>query len=317
MNTELAPEESAYIDRLLEETADADDMEVDYDGMLRAIKAKAREEGIVIFPASPRRPRFSAKKVIAALSATAAVLAMGLGILLMSKTAIKSTAPSADAEPAGTTAQEAYATNKTQLTAAATHDAQKTPDSVPGTPSSEAPMPTSRSATEDPAGPTAEPDPAFSEIAPSITDITENIITMPTGYPIRGGRVDYLLIAAFYAEPENAEQLIPEALPDDMPVKESPDELMVYAASMTAEKHESVRFYSCRITDERDYDLEVGVARCKTGIDGSLEMLWRVTEETWLSVEFKGIEAEFAEQLLTTLPLACSPYSQTDENDAA
>ena len=102
-----------------------------------------------------------------------------------------------------------------------------------------------------------------------------------------------------------------------MPVKESPDELMVYAASMTAEKHESVRFYSCRITDERDYDLEVGVARCKTGVDGSLEMLWRVTEETWLSVEFKGIEAEFAEQLLTTLPLACSPYSQTDENDAA
>ncbi|MBQ4446925.1 MAG: hypothetical protein II897_01355 [Clostridia bacterium] len=313
LNTELSPEETACIDRLLHETAEAEDSEVDYSGMLRAIKARAKEEGIVIFPAANKKaPRFTAKRVIASLGTAAAALAMGLAVLAVIKSGTKSSLPHSamnDGEKSSSAAQTAsvdmsVAPGKTESLVTAVP--------VTAAPATEPPLTTEIPETPEPAAPATEiiPSPSDKESYPIVTEVT---ISVPTGYPTRGGYVDYSLIAAFTDAPDSADQLIPTAMPEDMPVKESPDELMVYAASKEQTKNVSARFYSCRVTDERDESLEVGVARSTVSNDGSITMLWHAAEDTWLRIEFKGIEEEYAEQLLKSLPLCCSPYSIEDE----
>lgn len=321
LNFELSPEENDFVDRLLRETAEFEDEKVDYEGMLRAIKAEAKKEGIVIFPAAKKQRRASVRKVIAGLSTAAAVLAMGLAVLAIVKTNVKKTDISPEAMKGDVTEAAILPTSNADAVSPSELSSDHEPSEnaystrnpeLTSVPATEEPAPSALPVVSGSSLPDNSPLPTAAYNGEGKKDPPSDEITMPTGFPTRGGYVDYSLIAAFYAEPESTDQLIPEALPEDMPAKESPDELMVYAASPAA-KDETVRFYSCRVTDERDDDLEVGVARCAVNNDGSIRMLWHASEETWLLVEFGGIELEYAEQLLTTLPLCCSPYSLEEE----
>lgn len=77
LENELPPEESAAIDRLLSDFAEAENSEVDYASMLASIKAKARKENISVFPAAGKK-RGTARRVLTGVGAAAAVFVVGL-----------------------------------------------------------------------------------------------------------------------------------------------------------------------------------------------------------------------------------------------
>lgn len=310
LNYELSPEESAAIDRLLSSTAEAEDMEVDYDGMLRAIKARARAEGISVFSAkkaraASKKPAEKGSRVLRGFfigaGAVAAVFVLGLtGVLAMKLLGTKTAAPAApdiNANVDSSDSKHAYASA----------DAERT--YLPEESSEQTSAPTEAALITNSPAETAAP--VVTELVPA-TFTAEPIYTpevtadpfatsIPTSYPVRGGFIDYSCLAEFSEDPTLPEQLLPE-FPTDMFISVDPDTLYVYALGSDPDS-DNVFYYSCCPAVSPDEDIEIGCARVFTGDTGELRYVWRVTESTFLDIDLEGYDRETAEQLLLTLPL--------------
>ncbi|MCR5808884.1 MAG: hypothetical protein K6G56_04920 [Clostridiales bacterium] len=289
---ELSPEENARIDRLLSEVAEEDDAKVDYSAMLKAIKAKAAEEGILVFPkaAAKKKKRGALKRVFMGVSAAAAVFVLGFTAL---------TAMNVIAPKAGFRNQDAYAPedNKTvtesdhiQANRTACADFTIDPNLVKETSAAtEAPAETAyvREATPVPAVPTDEP----------IIETAEPTV-IPTEFATKGGMSGYVAIPGFGEEPETADKLMPDEIPEFM--EQKLDDIERKASAFGSDV-EGEHIFECRVEENPDPGIPVGVAVYTDGYDGKLSYLWRITDELCLRVEFVGFDRKEAEDLLAGL----------------
>lgn len=283
MTRVLTPEEDAYIDRMLRETADFDDSRVDYDAILEGVRRKAAAEGIAIFPAKKKPAERKRSRVIRGIlsgfGAAAAVFLVGIATFaLLDGTRMKANAPSAnhDGEPHEHTAS--ICTKEPEISDAPV--LQPTFDAV-----TEAPSETD--------GITSEPDPT---LLPTFAPADPVVITeLPTREPTKGDTVTVIAIAAPDGKPETASDLIPQELPDAMTVEESGSRLEV-----TAEGEDGA-FYRCRAVEEAPADIKIGELRCSENYKGVLNYVWRIDEDTCLEFEFRSFTRETAEELIRSI----------------
>ncbi len=292
IDTELSPRESAAIDSIMKHAADRENGEVDYNAMLASIKRRAADEGIVVFPAGRKAKKESIWKRIALGAATAAaVFVVGLSVLFvldsLSSGGQSSNHSSAEAfvsgEPSGS--KQGSSPSITALSTKAPSPGIKKETSSPNeVESAHSAAPVSR-----------ETDSAESpELSP-----------FPTEFTMRGGSAGYLDLSSFENEPDNADDLVPADLPscmvvmpqvDDLP--ESPN-LSVQAAGESDGKTYS---YTCMSVSDLVVDLDVGVAMYKYDEEsGHITYIWRISEDTFLVVDFDGFDLESAEELLSSL----------------
>lgn len=292
--SELTPEEEAAIDRILREHANAENDGIDYAAIHDAILRKAREEGISVFakPAKPaekggkagnnEKPERKAAWVryaLTGLAAAAAVFVIGFAMF--------------------TILRDAFGTEKRSGQTAYTPDDGRPADGVVS--SAEPAVRTEGiKGTSTPGIATFDP-----AVETHSTDTIPEPTPIPTEYPVRGGVGGYVELASFTAEPADSTWLIPAELPEYMPYVCSETELFVTAAGKS---EEGVSRYECRILRADDSlanaSLGIGCASYQTNeFSGTVKYLWRVTEESWLSVEFAGFDREQAEEILLSLPL--------------
>ena len=289
IDIKLTPEEEAAIDRALSETAKAETSEVDFDAIHDAILKKARAEGVVVFakPKKKERTPGRAKRIIAAVSAAAAVFIVGFAAFAVLRNGFgyfeNMQSASADDNPKrGDAVVSTDAPNKQGEIAAPTFFA-----------------------TELPVYPTAQATEAI-DVHPVGTPI-------PTEYAMKDGSlVGYIAINCFTVEPPDSVYLIPELMPEFV-------ELTAFDASIAVsgfgKDFERTITYKCRVTADEDLSLGVGWARYKLGNEGEIELLWRVTEDCWLSVNVSGFKLEETVELLKSIPL-CDPTSEFAEQAA-
>ena len=284
---ELSAAEEAELDRILRETAEADNREVDFDAIHDAILKNARRKGIYVFPAnkSAKRPAAGKKNGLArslwtGAATAAAVFVIGFTVFAVlngingnrsnNKTAYGDTNDSAVKQTLVTKAPEASAPEETIEPTVA-------PDVV---------------MTLAPITPTAD--------AARITLETP----LPTEYPMRGGIAGYTLLAPFTVNAEVPSELLPALLPEIREVTSSEDEFSVTAAG---EDEGRDWCYKCRVispdSDEADTTLGVSVARYTTDFAGIIRYVWRVSEDSWLEITLIGFEREAADELLMSIPL--------------
>ena len=284
---ELSPEEEAFIDRALRETADADTAEVDSEAIYDAIMKRARGEGISVF-AKPAKKKSSYKRVWTGFAAAAAVFVVGLAVIAVLKNGFgfvfdKSAEPNSETDPR-------------EHTVAVNTDKPKT-DVM-----STAPVMT------------LKPSQDVSLFTPGPTEniaVIPSNSPIPTEYPTKGGGwVGYTILNAFSEDPANAEDLIPASLPDFMLTKPSQTELSVM--SYYKNEYGEEWSYTCAASEVSDVQLGVGAARFTVNSDGSLRFVWRVTETCWLDAGFTGFEFDEAWDILLTLPLCAESVNNTD-----
>ncbi len=284
---ELSPEEEAFIDRALRETADAANRDVDFGAIHDSILKKARGEGISVF-AKPAGKKSSARRVWTGVAAAAAVFVVGLAVIAVLKNGFGFVFDKQSPSVSGDEPNEhtvAVSTDKPGRKGGVNTDLA-----------------------------TALPTQSAAVITPKPT---ENVDVLPTSspvpdeYPTRdGGWIGYTILNTFTTAPAGAEDLIPEALPDFMLTKASPTELSVKSYYMSEYGEEWI--YTCTASELGDTRLGVGAARFTVDPDGSVRFVWRVTETCWLDASFKGFEFDEAWDILLTLPLCAESVNSTD-----
>ena len=285
---ELSPAEEAELDRLLRETAEADNKEVDFDAIHDAVLKKAREKGIYVFPAKKAAKRPAAKKsglarsIWTGAAAAAAVFVIGFTLFAVlngingnssnNKTAYGESNDSAvkHGDAVVTKAPETSVPEES-------FEPAFTPDTV---------------MTLAPVTPTAD--------AARITLETP----LPTEYPMRGGVAGYTLLAPFTVNAEEPAELLPELLPEIRELTSSDEELTITAAG---ENEGRDWCYKCRVlssdSEEADTSLGVSVARYTTDFAGIIRYVWRVSEDSWLEITLIGFEREAIDEMLLSIPL--------------
>lgn len=289
-DTELSPEESAAIDRILAGISAEDDRRVDYDGMLRRIKAAAGSEGIVVFPSDRAKKRKGLVKRLALGAATAAaVFVVGLAAMLVLRTVLDD---DAEAPVVGT---EAYFSEKPVKDA---HDSTPVKHTAKAT---SAPKDNTK-VTNAPAAPVTEPTSAPEE--PSLS-VLPDLSPFPTEFPMRGGSAGYVELESFETAPEDAADLVPADLPPCMNVMPVDDPLLPVpnlSAEAAGADGGNEYTYTCTVVSDLDVELEVGVAMYKYDEEsGHITYIWRITDEAYLVADFDGFSLEQAQELLTSL----------------
>lgn len=292
---ELSPEESAEIDRIMRETAQLDDAEVDYDAILKGVKRRAKKEGIVIFPSKREHGavrRGVLRAALAGAAVAAAVIAVGFGALSLAKQAFPA--------PRGDSSVDAYVSEPV------------------GANDTKAPAPTSAvistEATETVNRSTA---PAYTVVPetpePDLT-VDPFFTPLPTETAMRGGLTGYVLLDSFDTIPDEIREILPADLPPFMSSKGIEDPFLEAKAYGLAGDEEYL--YVCRVMTrdevellEGEAPLGVGVAKYTVSDTGELHYVWRITEDVYLDVEFSGFDRLTAEELLLELA--------ADETDAA
>lgn len=282
---ELSPEEEASIDRIMAEAAALDNAEVDFDAIYMGVKRRAAEEGIVIFP-SKRDRRANTRRgilraALAGAAVAAAVLAVGFGALTLVKQVFpesKGNNVIADA----TVSEDASASLKT----------------------AKAPSPTSAVVDTEPG---EEGTHMFSAVpATQEPDLTEDpfLTPLPTETAMKGGVMGYVLLDSFDFVPDEIREIVPDDLPAFMVTKGIEDPVLEAKSYGVVEDTEY--YYECRklsVFDieqgETDIELGVGVARYsydETAL--TLHYLWRISEDSFLRIDFLGFDRYSAEDLL-------------------
>lgn len=296
LDIELSPEETAAIDRLMKSVADADDREVDYDAMLDSIKRRAAGEGIFVFPAKKKTKKEGLLKRFAMGAATAAaVFAVGLFAMTMinklSADKDQSESPAVDAYVSESASGVKRTSRPTNNTAADT----KAPSAITDTKHTEPVLePVS---TQSP-----EALPATQEPAPvELPDVS----VLPTSFPMRGGSAGYLDLDPFEEEPLTASDLVPVSLPDCMNLRTdtgTPGDTSNLSAIAEGESDGQEYSYTCTVVHDLDVDLNVGMAMYKYDeTSGHITCIWRISEDSFLVVEFDGFDLESAEEMLFSL----------------
>lgn len=280
----LSPEEEAAVDRLLRRAAEQDNARVDYAGMLKRVKARARKEGIVVFPAAKKR-RVSLKAILAGVGTAAAVFAVGLGVLA----ALKALPFAEQNAPEGITADVSDSKNHSAGDPVKATDAFSTQ--------------TAESGETEPAYVIASEYPSFASEEPTPS---EAVVTLfPTEIAMRGGIMGYVELGSFETAPDDIDSLLPELLPSFMELTDDaapPDdeETLAVRAMGTSDMGEDY-YYTCRLSDEPEDDLEVGVAKYKLMNTGELSYVWRISEDKWLTVELVAFDKTMADVMLQGL----------------
>lgn len=280
----LSPAEEAAVDRLLKGAAEADNAGVDYAGMLKGIKATARQEGIVVFPAAKKR-RPTIKAILAGVGTAAAVFAVGLGVLA----ALKALPFAEQNAPEGITADVSDSKNHSAGDPVKATDAFSTQ--------------TAESGETEPAYVIASEYPPFTTDEPAPTEAAATLF--PTETAMRGGITGYVELGSFETPPDDIDSLLPELLPSFMELADDaapPDESQSLAvrAMGTSERGEDY-YYTCRLSDEPEDDLDVGVAKYRLMNTGELSYVWRISENTWLTVELVAFDKTTADVMLQSL----------------
>lgn len=275
--SELSPEESAAIDRILSDCAEAENSEVDYASMLASIKARARKERISVF--APAKKKNTAKRVFTGIGAAAAVFVVGLAAF-----AVIRALPFPGASGKYASADHAPQGDKVVETAEIGNVLPDPGKTVPGV-TAEAKDPGAAVIA------TPDPEPVNTEDAAD---------ALPTLCPIKGGIVGYVRLTDFLSEPTCSAQLVPDMLPEFMEFKLGEAELFAAAYGMEDEVKYS---YSCRVAEAPEEEFDIGIARFIELESGSLTYLWHVCEGVYLEVEFAGFDRAAAEEMLYSIVL--------------
>ena len=294
---ELTPEEEAAVDRIITDAANEADFDVDYASIYRAVKARAAEEGLVVFPRAERRAEKAARKarkknktlrrVLTGLTAAAAALVIGFGVYGILNGNILPGALDAKDAPGEQTA------------------IVETTEKMRGGSSS---APTQETFTEEPAV-TQEPVKATQMNVIPVTQTpvqpTEEVITPePTEYLADDFEMGFVDLGAFDTTPEDMLELVPGLLPDQEQMSgtagsiDEPLQVNI-VGTVDGEGYD----YTCEVLPEVDEELEVGVARWEQTAEGALTYIWRVTEDTCLKINLTAFDREGAEMLLSRFAL--------------
>ena len=277
------------MDRLLASVSAEDNSRVDYDGMLKRIKAEAREEGIVVFPSAAARKRKGLVKRLALGAATAAaVFVVGLAVMLVLRTVLGDDASGGISADVDAFASNAPAENHDSAVAETAKATRRPADSVKIT-----------------GAPAETPDTVKKPDEDPVSADTPELSPFPTEFPMRGGSAGYVELDPFADEPEAPSDLVPLDLPSCMNVAPSyalsTDEPNLFAEAF-GEDDGKAYSYNCTVVYDLDVDLEVGVAMYKYDEEsGHITYIWRITEEAYLVVDFDGFTVEEAQELLASL----------------
>ena len=287
---ELSPEEASAIDRILYETAKYEDGKVDYSAMLRDIKARAKKEGIVIFPSQRTKKRAAlARRIAAGVATAAAVFVLGFAVMSVVNNAkaggkVSISDQIAANEPAVTQTGDKIVntakapTKTTEVPVQSNSDVAETFTS--------APVMTKEPVSEHSDMPVFTPEP---EISP-----------FPSEFPMRGGTIGYIELDAMDGVLTSDNAPVPEGLPECMSIKRiNGVELGAYAAG---EQDGKAYSYTCIVLHDVESDLSIGVARYKLTEDSDkVSYLWRISEDTYLDIEFTGFDKAEADEFLISL----------------
>ncbi len=269
---ELSPEESAAIDRIMAQAAAEADAEVDYDGMLKAIKARAKAEGIVVFPGHPAKKKNAVRKVLTGFAAAAAVVAVGFAVYGSVKLLTPAKQP-ADQRSASVISGDPDNSADTVISSKTPSGIQSSV--VPFTPTEEVatPLPT-----------VAAPDPT----------------PFPTDSPItKGVGVGFVDLTSFVHEPTTCDDITPD-LPEFMAVKSSGSGDLEVKAFGTSGMNRY--YYSARVVKDPRTELSVGVARYeRDAASNTIKYMWRITSGSLLEIEFSGFDFDSAQTALLSL----------------
>ena len=284
---ELSPAETAEIDRILSETAALDDAGVDYGAILKGVKAKAKAEGIVIFPsAKAKKRRDLAKRLALGAATAAAVFVVGLSALFVLRQL----------------GDDEYINGQVDALASEKAD-DKTASNVTHVKTTLAPRSESN-ATEEPDKRGESGDP-MNHIADTAEATEEPDRPLPTEFATKGGSAGYVDLDKFREDPAAPDDLVPVELPSCMNVIRAEDpvfgprEISVEASGEADGKEYS---YSCKVVHDLDVDVEVGIAMYKFDEEsGHITYIWRISEDSFLVADFDGFDKEAADELLQSL----------------
>ena len=229
-----------------------------------------------------------------AVVVAAAVLAVGFGALTLAKQAFPQSKGNNDVIADATVSEEANASLKT----------------------AKAPSPTS--AVIDPE-PTEEAYHTASAVPATMEpDLTEDpfLTPLPTETAMKGGVMGYVLLDSFDFEPDEIREIVPDDLPVFMVTKGIEDPVL--EAKSYGKVEDTEYYYECRRlsvfdVEQGETDIELGVGVARYSYDETaltLHYLWRISENSFLSIDFLGFDRYSAEDLLLSM-------ASSDEAEAA
>ena len=269
----VSPADIEAADRLIADVAEKDDAEVDYEAMLRRIKAAAMEQGLAAkLNAGKKKAR--TRRILRWAASAAAVLVAGLGVLGMVK--MMEGARKGAYDGMGDTA--AYNEPEATEAVSATEDVKSVPTAGPAvTEAAVTPVPT------------AEP------AAPTEVNVFVPASPLPPEIPIRGGVRGYTYIEGFTA-PFTSGGLYFDRLPDYMSVE--PYEGYLGYIARGVDEEGCFRYIDCHLADASSSDLEPGVAIYTIKDHGGISFVWRIDEDYCMYIDFDGFTYSEAEAIL-------------------
>lgn len=285
-DTELSPEVDAAMHRLLSDVSERDNSGVDYERILGDIKRKAASENIVVFPSAKTAKKRRNLARFAAVAA-AAFLMIGAASLVASHMLNKENNYSASMDAAVSNPPESAKIDDKQASAF-------TP--IPTSVITNAPEEHNYEINTEAAFAVATEPVIISEMP---TDEPIEFSPFPTEFPTRDGVAGYVEIEAPESEPLEPSELIPSELPEFMDVKESTDPFEAFAYGNSDDEEYC---YTCQMLHDIDAELDIGVAQYNINdFSGTISYLWRISEDTFLYVEFTGFDRERTEGILASL----------------
>ena len=290
-DSELSPAEAASIDRILRETAEFDDSSVDYDAMLNGLKARAKAEGIVVFPAARTKKKNGLAKRLALGAATAAaVFVVGLSAMFVLNRIGSGASNSSPIEAL--------------VPDDAKQDGDKTVSNIVTAKATLGPKEDQPAATEAVRSGSESPISVVDTDAPEET-LEPDYSPFPTEFPTKGGSAGYVDLSSFDEEPAEPEDLVPVDLPTCMNLRQPSEHEFgdpTLSAEAFGEADGQEYSYTCTVVYGLDVELEVGVAMYKYDEEsGHITYIWRISEDAYLMVDFDGFTLEDAELLLSSL----------------
>lgn len=274
-------------DRLLSSVAEEANREVDYEAMLRGIKAEAMKQGLAAelnkkAKASKAEKRSRLRRIAASAASIAAAFVLGMGVLSVIRAVDK--APASNSGDADT--HQAFVSEAP--TAAPQSGDVKSGDSIPDE-------------TQVPVYRTNQPISTPEASAPTENTYQSPEITpMPSEFAFRGGMRGYTYIKGFDT-PETSMELVPPALPDFMEVEPAEEGLGFNAWGK--DEYGSPCRIVCDLVEASEYDLSEGAAIYTLHDDGRVGYVWRINEKYMMHVDFEGFSYEDAELMLLSYSL--------------
>ena len=274
---DVTAEQLAAVDSLLRSIGAEEDSKVDYNGMLRGIKAKAMEQGLAAElnrgrgkTAAERRKKL--RRIFSIAGSAAAALVVGVGILSVISHGSKSIQPGGD-----TVGHDAL------------NDATSAPMAVVTS------APTQKGGNPEP---TLDPAPLATSEPALPTDNTETVEStpLPTEYAIRGGVRGYTYLGCFET-PEELSALVPEVVNETMVVEPFEDRFGYTAKSRTDGEW---RYIECRLEDADEASEPEGAAVYTVKDNGNVSFIWRINGDKVMYIDFEGFEYSVAEEILLT-----------------